>query len=570
MLLAVIGYTAVTRGIGEWQLPQNHPWLAHVRPWFLAGISLLTALLLQAFVQGVGTSREIFLVLQLFVLTQFVLNVHLQPWEHGLRWLIIVGFWITARPHDWLSLMVLIAIGFGAFCLRHYFDTQWWPVLAFAAVIGSLYWASLPHLTDPRRLGYFTLYLATMSASAVYTQRARLAAQERAELLERLDHDTLTHAGNLNRLRNLGTQAFDRAQVTHASLAVAAIDIDHFKNYNDTYGHAAGDQVLIAITNKIYQNLPPSASLYRTGGEELTVLMPNFDQAQALALTTKLWQAIRQMTVAYAQYDLAVSLSAGVTTKKAGDTSLDDLSRRADASLYLSKQRGRDCITVDGKTLDNGKTRTHLASYTYFTQPILDLATKTLWQGELMRQVYRDNQWQAAPTMTIATLCENDSLSQLLPISRLLVNLDFDEVCTPKKAAQLCQWFTQLTAIADMVIELDRLDNVAAFKQILPQYRQAHIAFAMDVAGLPHSDAFIPELSAFALVKAPLPSLRGTFDDAALITTLRRWQTLAAKHHCRFGLDHIHSIANLHLAESLGVDFGEGDYLNKPILPRIV
>lgn len=551
-------------------IPATQPTLRRTRPWALALLSLAIALVLQAFIPGISESREIYLVLQLFILTQFVFNSHLQPWEYGLRWLILLGFWLAARPEMQWSWVALAVIGLGAYTLRHSFYTQWWPALVFAGIIGSLYWVTLAHLSDPHRLGYLGLYLLTMVASMIYTLRAHVAKRERAELLERLDHDTLTHAGNLNRLRRVGAQAFLQTQADQTPLAVTAIDIDHFKNYNDTYGHAASDQVLIAVVAKLYQQLPPLVSLYRTGGEELTVLMPNFDQAQALALTVKLWQAIRQMTVPYDQHKLSVSLSAGVTTRNDGDTSLDDLSRRADASLYLSKQRGRDCITVDGTTLDNGAVRTKLVSYTYFTQPFVDLKTQATWQGELMSQIFVENQWRPAAAMTIATLTDTDVLTQLLPISQLSVNLSFADVCDMHKAKQLCTWFNQFEAIPHFTIELTTFSDLHAFQQVLPMYRNAQIKFGLDVAGLPEGDAFIPYLGAFALIKAPLPQLRTRLNDASLMSTLRYWQGLAAANGCRFVLDHMRTNADVHLAENLGITIGEGYYFNKPILPRIV
>jgi len=126
-----------------------------------------------------------------------------------------------------------------------------------------------------------------------------------------------------------------------------ALDIDHFKQVNDTWGHGFGDQVLRAVAQLVRALAPPEATVARIGGEEFAVLLPAATQLQAMALAEQVRQRVSAARIK--RHDSGetlarVTLSVGVTPWRAGE-SAQALVERADQALYASKQGGRDRVT---------------------------------------------------------------------------------------------------------------------------------------------------------------------------------------------------------------------------------
>lgn len=129
-----------------------------------------------------------------------------------------------------------------------------------------------------------------------------------------------------------------------APLTMLMFDLDHFKAVNDTYGHAAGDQVLMAFARTLRRHLPAAAIAARYGGEEFCAALPGTPLAQALVLAEQIRAECRARPLALPdgrQVEFTVSIGA---TALRDDEAFDDLLQRADALLYQAKHAGRDRI----------------------------------------------------------------------------------------------------------------------------------------------------------------------------------------------------------------------------------
>ena len=136
----------------------------------------------------------------------------------------------------------------------------------------------------------------------------------------------------------------------HSSIIV--MDVDKFKNFNDTYGHLAGDQVLEYIALAIKQSVRAEDIPSRFGGEEFTVLLPNMERSGAWIVAERLRNTISVMTVPWDTPLPQVTISLGVCTFDSSfDLEANEIIRRADEALYLSKERGRNRTTVWGSGL---------------------------------------------------------------------------------------------------------------------------------------------------------------------------------------------------------------------------
>ena len=179
--------------------------------------------------------------------------------------------------------------------------------------------------------------------------QARLNLEGMNKALERLAlEDDLTGLANRRQFDLSLHEEFSRAMRNGDSLGLVMVDVDHFKQYNDIYGHLAGDQCLRKIGRVIKaQQTRPGDVMARYGGEEVTILLPGADEAGAMAVAERVRVAVRQLGL------LHEGNAAGIVTISAGVSAFvpirdvdasDKLLRAADKALYLAKSEGRDCI----------------------------------------------------------------------------------------------------------------------------------------------------------------------------------------------------------------------------------
>ena len=128
------------------------------------------------------------------------------------------------------------------------------------------------------------------------------------------------------------------------------LDLDHFKRFNDSHGHSAGDSVLRAVGDLLNRSLRGGDIACRYGGEELTVVMPGSPVADARARLDSLREAVMQVHVPYRDGALpAITVSIGIATAQPQETDAATLLERADIALYQAKTQGRNCIvSIEG------------------------------------------------------------------------------------------------------------------------------------------------------------------------------------------------------------------------------
>lgn len=179
----------------------------------------------------------------------------------------------------------------------------------------------------------------------------RKALEERFERQAHLDY--LTGLNNRRHFMELGEIELARAQRHGHRLSVLMIDIDHFKQFNDTYGHKAGDTVLQKLAAIMRDTLRSVDVLGRVGGEEFAVLLPETDLAAAQEVAERLRLAVEQAAVVFeAGLPQHFTVSLGVTAQRVQDTNLDILLNSADHALYRAKTGGRNRVVTSGQADD--------------------------------------------------------------------------------------------------------------------------------------------------------------------------------------------------------------------------
>lgn len=168
--------------------------------------------------------------------------------------------------------------------------------------------------------------------------------QLREQLTEEATHDALTGLINRRHLLELAYHELARARRHKRPMACVLIDADHFKRVNDTYGHPAGDAVLVEVARRIRSCLRNTDHCGRFGGEEFLLLLPETDEPGACAMAERIREHISETPVTYEQHAISVTLSAGVAAVDETLLTVDELIAHADAALYVAKDEGRNCI----------------------------------------------------------------------------------------------------------------------------------------------------------------------------------------------------------------------------------
>jgi diguanylate cyclase (GGDEF)-like protein len=172
--------------------------------------------------------------------------------------------------------------------------------------------------------------------------------QSRLELLSITD--VLTGIGNRGFVMARGEEEFKRAQRNvekgpeMSTLCSIMLDVDHFKNVNDTKGHPAGDEVLRELVSRLRHSVRPYDIIGRYGGEEFLVLLPDTVIEEGIAVAERIRMSVRSEPFKVYGEDIRISVSLGISSFDKKDQKLDELLKRADEGLYKAKRAGRDRV----------------------------------------------------------------------------------------------------------------------------------------------------------------------------------------------------------------------------------
>ncbi len=228
------------------------------------------------------------------------------------------------------------------------------PLLAHGETIGLLHLRVRPgrdpaSFRDSRRLGQLCAEQVSMAIANV---------RMRDELQDQSIRDALTGLFNRRHLLEALRRILSRASKTDRPVALLSIDIDHFKTFNDTFGHDAGDMVLRAVGEVLERSTDGDEVACRHGGEEFIVLLPDTDIPDALYRAETLRERIQGINLRYGDKSLpSVTASIGIALAPMDGTMPQDLMRAADDALYAAKAAGRNqamltsLVGIDKETL---------------------------------------------------------------------------------------------------------------------------------------------------------------------------------------------------------------------------
>ena len=180
--------------------------------------------------------------------------------------------------------------------------------------------------------------------SALISDRLYLKTEDMAK------KDGLTKIYNRIYFNQFYPELMSQIKSENTSLTVAMMDIDHFKNVNDTYGHLAGDEVIkmVASVDAKYAKLYNGTAV-RFGGEEFLLILKDMDIAHAHEILERMHDEITKNIVEFEDLKIPVNVSMGLASYPETCNRVEDVIDHADQALYYSKEHGRGRITIDGR-----------------------------------------------------------------------------------------------------------------------------------------------------------------------------------------------------------------------------
>lgn len=230
-----------------------------------------------------------------------------------------------------------------ALSLRNFLMIIAVPALLFIVLSA----ASMPFFAFANNLMLycFSVIMAGIALLAMrfFHQKAFLLEKE---LLHLSRYDSLSGASNRKYLTELAEHELALSKRHHRALAVAMIDIDHFKIVNDTYGHSAGDEVIRSIVLTCQRNLREIDHFGRIGGEEFVCILPETEEHEAMLCAERLRLAVEEMQIEIPSGKIKVTVSIGVAILHSGHADWASILNDADKAMYLAKQGGRNRVML--------------------------------------------------------------------------------------------------------------------------------------------------------------------------------------------------------------------------------
>lgn len=528
--------------------------------------------------------------MSLFVVTFIILDADIWPSELLFRVAGMMTVWGLSHaglgwgPLGVLSAVLAVAWAVATWYLGPKIRYHILPHFVWLMSIAVLYWVTIPSATagfimTPKLVVQANLlYAFAVIATAVYLTQMRQEERQSATNARRATYDALTNAKTYAIFQHDIEQQFIDAQRDGYPLTVVAIDVDHFKQVNDHYGHLAGNEILISVAATLQDELdhhPGRHQLYRTGGEEFSIIFGHTTAPAATATVRNCWAAVKHSTYHARQYALQVTISGGITTARPEDTHVDALLRRADDNLYQSKQHGRDTLTVEGTTLHDTARVQPQQLYAYCTQQVCsvatghdDIATEVL----AARYLAAKDQWQLSDTARPFEQQRDfvEQVAQDMGKVALTLHLTIGDCQARRTRERLAVFLAAGKRPARLRIVLDAPVTLTELAALRADYRQLAVGFVLafpDDGDDMMVESLLPLLDG---VRIPLTLLRTAGQSVQTSKRVMAFLHQCQQHHVITVADGIdNSVDGEYVRQTWPVDGGRGYFMHHPDLPRI-
>lgn len=236
----------------------------------------------------------------------------------------------TAKGNHTFRIVGLLCIALALACFWRVVGGVFGLTFSFSPTLPRLFWVATSLVSFPMITVLLTLHTSQRLQEEIHAQARR---------------DTLTDAFNRRAFTEFADKEWSRSVRNDYPLSMLTVDIDHFKNFNDQYGHQTGDAALVQVSRVAQSALRASDIWCRYGGEEFVALLPNTTLSQAMAIAERLRQSVERTTIVSARGSLSVSVSIGVAERSSYHSSIEEVLAISDAALYKAKAAGRNRVS---------------------------------------------------------------------------------------------------------------------------------------------------------------------------------------------------------------------------------
>ena len=423
--------------------------------------------------------------------------------------------------------------------------------------------------------------------------------QSNKDLLQDLaSNDVLTGLPNRQLLHDRLSHAIQLEKRQGSSLAVMFMDLDNFKHINDSYGHSVGDELLIAVTQRLSQFVRSGDTFARNGGDEFVFILEDLKQPEdASKVAEKVIQACRQ-PFKLSEVELMISTSVGISLFPQDGDDMGDLLRNADSAMYKAKEKGRDnfvfynraltesslermTIEVDlRKALQNDELYLcYQPQYSASGDEITGVEVLSRWHqpekgfispgkfipvAEQCGLIYKIGQW------SLRTACEQGKrwLDQGIHFGRISVNLATPQLQDSQLSNTIIDILDEVGLPAEYleleVTESSLMKNMDVAIKHLMELKQHGVFIAVDDFGTGYSSlAYLKRLPLHSLKidRSFIKDLPGDTEDAIIVSAII---ALAKNLGLKVIAEGVETEEQLHHLQGTGCDAIQGYYFHKP------
>lgn len=429
-----------------------------------------------------------------------------------------------------------------------------------------------------------------------------ITERKRSESLiwEQANFDALTGLPNRRLLRERLEQEIKKSRRDGLQLAILFIDLDHFKEVNDTLGHDSGDQLLIEATRRIKDCLRESDTVARMGGDEFTVILTEiFDVGSIERILQKLLRTLATV-FRLGEEQVFVSASIGVTMYPFDATAIEDLFKNADQALYVAKGAGRNRFSFFTPALQEAaQTRVRLANdlragladkqFRVVYQPIIEMSTGAIHKAEALIRWDHPQRGLVSPAefipiaeasgliVDIGQWVFQQAAAQVL-LWRQSLNPDF-QISINKSPVQFNRdgnanlpWSQQLQALGlpgqAIVVEITEgllLDTTSSVADQLLDLRDAGIQMSLDDFGTGYSSLSYLQKFDIDFIKIDQSFVRHLIPDSTDLALCKAIIVMAHALGMRVIAEGVETMQQRDLLAEAGCDYGQGYLFSKPI-----
>jgi diguanylate cyclase (GGDEF)-like protein/PAS domain S-box-containing protein len=414
-----------------------------------------------------------------------------------------------------------------------------------------------------------------------------------AQLAYLANHDPLTSLFNRSRFEEELSSVAARARQHGYQAAAMMLDLDNFKYINETYGHKAGDDLVVSIADALKSRLRPVDVIARFGGDEFGFLILDSSPEQATELAEQLLGAVREHELAINGRPISVTASVGVVIFDGIQASAEDVLADVDRAMYQSKEKGRNRVTVVQPS-DRGWVRDQLNRSTehvirdalandhfeLFVQPIVDLSSGLMTHCEALLRL-RDGENIIAPGRFLPAA---ERLGLIHLIDRWVINRAFelaaqhtdltmelnlsgatidDPSLVKYVADRLEHHGADPSRIVFELTETAAISNIGKAREMARNLSELGCQFAIDDFGAGFSTFYYLKYFPAQYVKIDgefLSEKRNRTDDLVIESIVKIGRDLGKKTVAEYVSDE----ARMKRVRSLGVDYGQGYYFAAP------